>query len=391
MMSLRSAENSQGGRTMSSDVSRDELMAAVLRAVRKESSQAALFSAAVAERLGLAGTDVECLDVLRDEGRLTVGRLAELTGLTTGSATRMIDRLEQAGYVRRISDPTDRRRVLVEPVAGLDVKFGALHASIARAQTAVIAGYDDDQLRLLIDFLQRSGEVALAETIKMRAPSEEASAGGSYVAPVGGVTSGRLVFLSGAPRMTVRGDPTLTQLYRAKFAGPVPRMRVRGGVVTVSYPRFGWFDWRAQIAGQSIEASAHWRKDTGEIALNCAIPWSIELRGGVSQWSADLRSVQLAAFELKGGASKIEMLLPRPRGVVPVRVTGGISRISIERPVGVAMAFTLRGGAAEISVDGEVHKGVGNLSTQTPGAESAADRYEIEVSGGASKMLILAR
>jgi DNA-binding MarR family transcriptional regulator len=82
---------------MSSSVSRDELVLAVLRAIRRESSQAALFSQAVAERLGLAGTDVECLEVLQEEGRLTVGRLAELTGLTTGSATRMVDRLEQAG------------------------------------------------------------------------------------------------------------------------------------------------------------------------------------------------------------------------------------------------------------------------------------------------------
>ena len=80
---------------MSSDASRDELVAAVLRVIRKGASQTALFSQAVAERLGLAGTDVECLDVLLVEGRLTVGRLAELTGLTTGSATRMVDRLFQ--------------------------------------------------------------------------------------------------------------------------------------------------------------------------------------------------------------------------------------------------------------------------------------------------------
>ena len=366
-------------------------MAAVLRAIRKEGSQAALFSAAVAERLGLAGTDVECLEVLQDEGRLAVGRLAELTGLTTGSATRMIDRLEQAGYVRRVPDPTDRRRVLVETIAGLEVKFGALHASIARAQMEVIDGYNDGQLRLLIDFLRRSGEVALAETVKMRAPSEAADAGGSFAAPVGAVTSGTLVFLSGAPLITVRGDPTLAELYRARFAGPVPRMRVRGGVVTVAYPRFGWFDWRAQIAGQNIEASAHWRKDTGEITLNCAIPWSIELRGGVSQWSSDLRTVRLAAFELKGGASKFELMLPRPAGIVPIRVGGGMSRVSIERPSGTAMSLAIRGGASELVVDGEVYKGAGQLSIQTPGAESALDRYDIEISGGVSKMQIRAR
>jgi DNA-binding MarR family transcriptional regulator len=376
---------------MSSDVPRRELMAAVLRAVRKESSQAALFSAAVAERLGLAGTDVECLEVLQDEGRLTVGRLAELTGLTTGSATRMIDRLEQAGYVRRVPDPTDRRRVLVEAIAGLEVKFGALHDSIARAQMEVIDAYDDGQLRLLTDFLRRSGEVALAETVKMRAPSEEAGAGGSYAAPVGAVTTGRLVFLSGAPRITVRGDATLTELYRAKFAGPVPRMRTRAGVVTVAYPRFGWFDWRAQIGGQHIDASAHWNKDAGEISLNSAIPWSIELRGGVSEWSADLRTVRLASFDLRGGASKFELLLPRPTGIVPIRVSGGMSRVSIERPAGTAMSLTISGGVSKLVVDTELYKGEGHLSIQTPGAESAVDRYEIEIDGGASKMAIVAR
>lgn len=376
---------------MSSDVSRNELIAAVLRAVRKESSQAALFSQAVAERMGLAVTDVECLEVLQEEARLTVGRLADLTGLTTGSATRMVDRLEQSGYVRRVPDPTDRRRVLVEPVPGLDAKFGAIHAPIARAQVEVIERYDDDDLRLLADFLDRSREIALAETARMRAPSEAADAGGSYAAPIGGVTSGRLVFLSGAPRITVRGDPSLRELYRARFAGPVPRMRVRGGVVTVSYPRFGWFDWRAQIAGQNIEAAAHWRKDAGEIALNGAIPWAIELRGGVSQWSADLRLVKLASFDLRGGANKVEMLLGSPEGVVPIRIAGGLSRVSIERPAAAAMGLTIHGGVNEVLVDGEPYKSMGHLSLQSPGADQAADRYEIEVGGGANKIQIVAR
>jgi DNA-binding MarR family transcriptional regulator len=376
---------------MSSDVSRPELIAAALGAIRKGAGQTALFSQAVAERLGLAGTDVECLDVLLVEGRLTVGRLAELTGLTTGSATRMVDRLEQAGFVKRIADPIDRRRVLVEPVAGLEARLGALHDSVRRGQMEVIERFDDEQLRLLVDFLGRMGEVVRVETTKMRAPSEEADAGGTYAAPVGGVTSGRLVFLSGAPRMTVRGDPGLGELYRARFAGPVPRMRVRGGVVTVAYPRFGWFDWRAQVAGQHIDASAHWRKDTGEIALNSSIPWAFELRGGVSQWNADLRSIRLESFELRGGASKMDLQLPVPAGVVPIRIAGGVHRVSIERPFGTAAGLTVRGSVSEVVVDGEAYKGLGHLSVQTPGADSAADRYEIEIAGGANKIQITAR
>ena len=373
------------------DTPRDALTAEVLRAIRQGAGQTALFSQAVAERLGLAGSDVECLDVLLVEGRLTVGRLAELTGLTTGSATRMVDRLEQAGFVSRVPDPVDRRRVLVEPVADVEIKLGLLHDSIRTAQIDALARYHDDQLALLARFMSDLSGIALAETAKMRAPSEETDAGGSYAAPVGGATSGRLIFLSGAPRIHLRGDPTIKELYKATFVGPVPRMRVRGGVVTISYPRLGWFDWRAQIAGQRIEAQAHWRKDNGEIALNNTIPWAIELRGGVSSWAADLRSLRLESFDLKGGASKIELRLGTPVGRVPIRIHGGISRVSIERPPGVAAGLTVSGGFSELLMDGQSYKGAGHMALQTPGADEAADRYEVEVSGGASKVTISAR
>jgi DNA-binding MarR family transcriptional regulator len=374
---------------MSSGASRDELTAAVMRSGRKVAAQATLFSQAVADRLGLAGSDIECLDILIEEGRLTVGRLAELTGLTTGSATRMVDRLEQAGYVSRSPDPADRRRVLVAPVPERLPGLSALHDSLRAAQREAVAAYDDDQLAAIASYLEASVDVLREEATRLREPAAtEAQSGGSFAAPIGGVTAGRLVFLSGAPRITVRGDATLTELYRAEFAGPVPRMRVRGGVVTVTYPRFGWFDWRTQVAGQHIDASAHWRKDAGEIVLNSAIPWAIELRGGVSQWTADMRSLRLESFELRGGASKIELVLPAPSGVVPIRISGGMSRVSIRRPTGVAAGLEVRGGVSEVDVDGEAYKGHGQISLQTPGAASTADRYEIEVSGGASKISI---
>jgi DNA-binding MarR family transcriptional regulator len=373
---------------MSSSGSRDELVAAVMRAMRKESSQAALFSQAVAERLGLAGTDVECLEVLGDEGRLTVGRLAEVAGLTTGSATRMIDRLEQAGFVHRVPDPADRRRVLVELVAGVDVKLQALHQPIAQAQRGVFSRYDDAQLQVLIDFLERSGEIARLETAKMREPSDDPGAGGSFAARLGGVTSGHLIFVSGAPNIEVHGDATLAELYKARFEGPVPRMRVRDGVVTVGYSKFNWFDWRTQFADQTVDISAHWRKDNGEIALNTAVPWSIELRGGASRLSADLRLLRLESFEMRGGASKIELMLPAPSGLVPIRITGGMTQLKIRRPVGVAAGLQVNGGVSDVTVDGESFRGAGQLSIQTPGAADSPNRYEIEITGGASKLSI---
>ena len=167
--------------------------------------------------------------------------------------------------------------------------------------------------------------------------------------------------------ITVRGDPGLGELYRARFAGPVPRMRVRGGVVTVAYPRFGWFDWRAQVAGQHIDASAHWRKDTGEIALNSAVPWAIELRGGVSQWTADLRSIRLESFELAAGRARSTCSCPGRPGVVPI-TDRGRHEPSLDRAA--ARCGRRRRGPRRRQRGRRRRRGLqgpGQLSVQTPG------------------------
>src|SRR6266581_7672060 len=80
-------------------------------------NQTVLYTQAVAEQVGLNLTDLSCTGILTVEGPVTAGRLAELTGLTTGAITGAIDRMERAGYVRRESDPNDRRRVVVVPIA----------------------------------------------------------------------------------------------------------------------------------------------------------------------------------------------------------------------------------------------------------------------------------
>ncbi|RAL26383.1 MarR family winged helix-turn-helix transcriptional regulator [Thermoflavimicrobium daqui] len=74
-----------------------------------------LFHQALADRLGINITDHKCLGILHEEGAIPAGRLAELTGLTTGAITAVIDRLERAGFVCREKDPKDRRRVIIQP------------------------------------------------------------------------------------------------------------------------------------------------------------------------------------------------------------------------------------------------------------------------------------
>lgn len=372
------------------DGTRDDLLDAVARATRRVSAQGVLFSEAVAQRFGLASTDVECLELLAEAGALTAGRLAELTALTTGAATRMIDRLEQAGYVRRVPDPADRRRVIVEPVPARVASVRAFFDTVADATRRLGGAYREDDLRIIAGYLERALEVARTETEKVRAATAAGSEhqDASFAAPVGPATSGRLVFLSGAPNVTLRGDPGLSDLYRARFEGPVPRVRVRGGVVTIHYPRFSWFDWRARLADMSLEASVHWRRDRGEIALNATLPWDIELRGGASRLNGDLTAIDLRSLELSGGASKVDLALPAPGSIVPIRVIGGVSDVTLRRPAGTAVRLRVSGGASRVSLDDQQVTGVGDLVLELAGVATSPGRYEIEVRGGASRVVV---
>lgn len=128
-------------------------------------TQSVLLSQAVAERLGLHPTEVEVLDLLGRAGPLTAGQVAEVTGLTTGAATRLIDRLERAGYVRRAPNPHDRRSVLVVPIGELLARDVApLYEPLERALATLYARYSDDQLALILDFVS-SANTAIREHI----------------------------------------------------------------------------------------------------------------------------------------------------------------------------------------------------------------------------------
>src|SRR5579875_3784865 len=89
---------------------RTALIEALVAEFRRSSAYSVLFSQAVAVRLGVNSTDMECADLLFLNGPMTAGRLAGLTGLTTGAITGVINRLERRGWVQREADPSDRRR-----------------------------------------------------------------------------------------------------------------------------------------------------------------------------------------------------------------------------------------------------------------------------------------
>ncbi|MEB3966689.1 MarR family winged helix-turn-helix transcriptional regulator [Streptomyces kunmingensis] len=129
----------------------------------------ALFNQAVADHIGLHPTDLQCLNLLTlEKAPVTTGRIAELTGLTTGSATRLVDRLEKAGYVVRERDTADRRRVLVVPVPAKVAEFGRMWDRLGTGWSALFDDLDDTELALFIRHMKRTVEFSAGQVERLR-------------------------------------------------------------------------------------------------------------------------------------------------------------------------------------------------------------------------------
>ncbi|HEX5369941.1 MAG TPA: MarR family transcriptional regulator [Dehalococcoidia bacterium] len=145
---------------------RRELIARVNDEMRAQSAWTVFFHTVVAHTLGLNTTDHRCLDLIwQAEGigkgdQLTPGRLAHLTQLTSGAITGILDRLEQAGYIRREHDPEDRRRVIIRAVTEkIEHDLHPLFDWLTEASAEMCDKYSDDELELIIGFAHESQQL----------------------------------------------------------------------------------------------------------------------------------------------------------------------------------------------------------------------------------------
>ncbi|MEU6370101.1 MarR family transcriptional regulator [Streptomyces sp. NPDC046931] len=128
-----------------------------------------LFNQAVAEHLGMHATDVQCLSLLTARPEpLTVKQIAEMTGLTTGSATRLVDRLERGGYVVRTPDRRDRRRVLVTTVPERIARVTAVWDELGQAWQALLDEHTEDELEVITRHMRRAQDLSHAQMRRLR-------------------------------------------------------------------------------------------------------------------------------------------------------------------------------------------------------------------------------
>jgi DNA-binding MarR family transcriptional regulator len=128
------------------------------------STAVVLFHEAIARRMGLSAADHKALGVIRRAGELTAGELAGETGLSPAAVTGLLDRLEDAGYVRRRRDARDRRRILVSSAPDERSNPDGIFAELTSAMEGVVARYNEDEVKAIRDYLVRTIAVLRAQT-----------------------------------------------------------------------------------------------------------------------------------------------------------------------------------------------------------------------------------
>ena len=148
---------------------KNELIAELISEYRVAGNQDSAFDNLAADRLGLNRTDLHAINIIENSGGLTAGELAREAGLTTGAVTGVIDRLERAGYARRVSDPTDRRRVKLEVTPKFYARADRIWGPMAADWASRLGGrFTAEELERVIDFLCTTNELSREHLERLR-------------------------------------------------------------------------------------------------------------------------------------------------------------------------------------------------------------------------------
>jgi DNA-binding MarR family transcriptional regulator len=166
---------------------RMELVAALSRAGRAQSDATVMFHSAVAERMGLNVTEQKTISILDRLGPLSAGEIAAQTGLATASVTSLIDRLEAKGFAHRLRDQKDRRRVIVALRTERLSAIRPLFDSLARSFLDLVATYGDEELAVVLDFMDRATDLLRRETAQLAHGPTPAADEGPHPASAKGI------------------------------------------------------------------------------------------------------------------------------------------------------------------------------------------------------------
>ncbi|MFE9960036.1 hypothetical protein [Micromonospora sp. NPDC005299] len=208
-------------------------------------------------------------------------------------------------------------------------------------------------------------------------PGGVATAQETLTAPRGGRRQADFELVDPLASLTLRAADLGADLYRVGApdgAGVTPRPEVIGDRVRL----------RVQKNGRPGPAAV-------EVVLNSRVTWRLRLAGGVSEQQLDLGAARLAGIELAGGASRTVLRLPPLSGALAVRVTGGVSELTVIVPGGSPARVRVAAGAGSVTVYDVRRTGVaaGQLVT-SPGWDGARNRLDLDLTAGANTVSVSA-
>lgn len=152
---------------MSEQPSRADLLAELAAESPRQGASAVRLNIAIAHQLAMPLADVQCMGLLAD-GPSAPGDLAARLGLTSGAMTKVLDRLERAGYVTRAADPADRRRITIVADPGGLARLAAHFAPMGERIGRYLDQLSPADLAAVLAFMRAGREAADEEIDRIR-------------------------------------------------------------------------------------------------------------------------------------------------------------------------------------------------------------------------------
>lgn len=152
---------------MANTADRIQLLETAFSSGRLVSTTAVLLHQAVADYFYISASDSRYASIIREQGAMTAGELAKLSGLTTGAVTGLIDRLEAAKLVKRTSNPNDRRQVLVKASDKRLPELQNLFSNLSDKARQLLADYSDHDLELIANFNAETAKIMQSEAERL--------------------------------------------------------------------------------------------------------------------------------------------------------------------------------------------------------------------------------
>lgn len=148
------------------------LLESLTHRLQRYGMRSVLFQQYMAQKIGVSHTDLKSAEILNETGPITAGELSKITGLSTGSVTALINRLEKSGYVKRERDQLDGRKVMIVPIPERQEQIKSHYQSLSMATKELCSAYNEQELILINQFVEEITKIMDKENDKLMSERE---------------------------------------------------------------------------------------------------------------------------------------------------------------------------------------------------------------------------